>query len=249
MNVSLYQAASAMNASSRWQEVIADNLAASQVPGFKKQDMSFSAVQAGYLTGTGSAGGVSRACVPLAGTATNFQSGQLHPTLTTTDFAVEGPGFFEVKLPDGNAAYTRDGEFRVTLKGDLLSKQGLPVMGKSGPIKLDPRSASPMTVSETGEIKQDGTVKGQLKITEFDNPAALENSATGLFLVNNASVQAHAAKASLVRQGFLENANLSTMVEMGNLISAMRFYEANNKVIQSHDERVGKLITDVANPA
>jgi flagellar basal body rod protein FlgG len=249
MDVSLYQAAAAMNASSRWQEVISENLAASQVPGFKKQDMTFSAVQAGFMGSTARGVGSKRSEMPLAGTSTNFQSGELSPTGVPTDLAVAGPGFFEVELPDGTSGYTRDGGFRMSMKGDLVTKHGLPVMGQNGPIKLDPNNPAPITIDPTGTIVQGGLPKGRLKLTEFGNLAGLTPSASGYFVDPDQVAQPRDATTSVVQQGFLENANTSSMTEMGSLISAMRFYEANQKVIQAEDERVGRLITDVANPA
>jgi flagellar basal-body rod protein FlgF len=248
MDVSLYQAAAAMNAGSRWQEVISENLAASQIPGFKKQNLSFTAVQSGFMGSASGAAAAKRATMPLANTTTNFQAGELRSTGVATDLAIEGPGFFEVKTPDGTTGYTRDGEFRLSTQGQLLSKQGLPVMGQGGPLQIDPNNPAPLTIAPTGEVSQGGEAKGQLKLTEFNNPAALATTGTGLFLDNDLAAQPHAAATSTVRQGFLENANTSSVSEMGNMISAMRFYEANQKVIQSEDDRVGRLISEVANP-
>ena len=94
MDLSVYQAAAGMNASSRWQEIIADNLAANQNAGFKRQEMSFSAVQAGYLNRAATAAqklNSSRMVMPLASSGTNFQAGELRPTGISTDFAIEGP--------------------------------------------------------------------------------------------------------------------------------------------------------------
>jgi flagellar basal body rod protein FlgG len=249
MDVSLYQAAAAMNAGSRWQEVISDNLAANQVSGFKRQELSFSAVQAGFMGRASRGVGSKRSEMPLASTTTNFQAGELSPTGVTTDLAVEGAGFFEVQLPDGASGYTRDGGFQVSTKGQLITKRGWAVMGQNGPLKLDPYNPAPITVAPTGEISQGGEPKGQLKLTEFANPAGLVLTGNGLFLDTDLAAQPRAATASAVRQGYLENANTSSMTEMGNLISAMRFYEANQKVIQAEDDRVGRLISDVANPA
>jgi flagellar basal body rod protein FlgG len=249
MDVSLYQAAAAMNTSSRWQEVISENLAASQIPGFKKQDLSFNAVQSGFMGGASGAAAAKRATMPLAKSTTNFQAGELHPTNVATDLAIEGPGFFEVRLPDGTSGYTRDGQFRLNLQGQLITHQGLPVMGQGGPLQLDPNNSAPITIASAGDVSQGGEVKGQLKLTEFNNLAALAASGTGLFIDADLAAQPRAATTSAVQQGFLENANTSSMTEMGNMISAMRFYEANQKVIQSEDERVGRLISDVANPA
>ena len=135
------------------------------------------------------------------------------------------------------------------LKGQLVTKQGLAVMGQNGPLKLDPNNPAPITIDSTGEISQGGEIKGRLKLTEFDNPAGLAQTGAGLFVDPDLAARPRATTTSVVRQGVLENANTSSMAEMGHLISAMRFYEANQKVIQSEDERVGRLISDVANPA
>jgi flagellar basal body rod protein FlgG len=249
MDVSLFQAAAAMNASARWQEVISDNLAASQIPGFKKQDLSFSAVQAGYLQRAPGTSPIAshRFLMPQAGAATNFQPGELRSTGVPTDLAVEGPGFFQVQLPDGTHGYTRDGEFNVNAQGQLTTKQGLLVLGETGPVQLDVNNAGPISISPTGEVSQGGDLKGQLKITEFANPGALTATGTGFFIVTDPAAQPQAATNSLVRQGFLESANTSSVTEMSNLISAMRLFEANQKVIQMEDDRVGRLISDVAN--
>jgi flagellar basal body rod protein FlgG len=249
MDVSLYQAAAAMNASSRWQEVISENLSASQIPGFKKQTLSFNAVQSGFMDGATGASAAKRATMPLASATTNFQAGELRSTGISTDLGIDGPGFFEVRLPDGTKGYTRDGEFRLNTQGQLTTKQGLPVMGQDGPLQLDPNNSAPITVALTGEVSQGGEQKGQLHLTEFNNPTALTSSGTGLFTCTDLTAQPRAASASNVQQGFLENANTSSVSEMANLISAMRFYEANQKVIQTEDDRVGRLISEVANPA
>jgi flagellar basal body rod protein FlgG len=249
MDVSLYQAAAAMNASSRWQEVISENLAASQIPGFKKQTLSFTAVQSGFMGGGSGTAAAKRATMPLANTATNFQPGENHPTNVATDLAIEGPGFFEVRQPDGTSGYTRDGQFRLNMQGQLITNQGLPVMGKSGPLQFDPNNSAPITITPAGDVAQGGEAKGQLKLTEFNNLAGLTATSTGLFIDTDLAAQPRDATLSSIQQGFLENANTSSMTEMGNMITAMRFYEANQKVIQTEDDRVGRLISDVANPA
>lgn len=246
MNVSLYQAAAAMNASTRWQEVIADNLSANQIPGFKKQDLSFSAVQARSLSASSSS--ARHFAMPLAVTTNNMLPGELHSTGVATDLAIEGPGFFEVQMPDGRRGYTRDGGFRVSAQGQLVTKPGLLVMGESGALQFDPNNSGPISVSSTGEVSQGGALKGRLKISEFSDPGALVATGAGYFVTANPAVQPRAASASTVRQGFVENANTSPMMEMVNLISASRFFEANQKVIQAADDRMGRLISEVGNP-
>src|SRR5690242_5055152 len=128
MNVSLYQAAAAMNANSRWQEVLADNLAGSSIPGSRKQDVSFSAVSAGMAQGLPGLQGANYV-MPASNTAVNFQQGTMRPTSLPTDLAIDGPGFFEVQLPNGAHAFTRDGELQLSAQGQLVTKQGYPVLG------------------------------------------------------------------------------------------------------------------------
>ncbi|MGA2657335.1 MAG: flagellar hook-basal body protein [Verrucomicrobiota bacterium] len=250
MDVSLYQAASGMNASSRWQETIAENLASSQIPGFKRQDVTFSAVQSGFLArGPGALSGpAQRFEMPLAASSTNFQPGELRPTGVNTDLAIEGTGFFDVQMPDGTHGYTRDGEFRVDMQGQLVNKQGLPVMGEGGPIHLDPRTASAITVAINGQISQGGMVKGRLKLAEFNDTKVLVPAGAGCFLVADPAIEPSTPATVTVHQGFLENSNSSSVLEMGNLVTAMRLYEANQKVAQMEDDRISRLITDVASP-
>jgi flagellar basal body rod protein FlgG len=249
MDVSLYQAASGMNASSLWQEIIAENLASSQIPGFKRQDVSFSGVQSGYLARSSGAspGSAKRFQMPLAGSTVNFQAGELRSTGVSTDLAIEGTGFFNVQMPDKTDAYTRDGEFHVNTQGQLVNKQGLPVMGQAGPIQLDAHNASPVTIAVNGEISQAGVVVGRVKVAEFDDPKGLVQVGGGCFVIGDPATVERAPATVTVHQGYLESSNTSPILEMGNMISAMRLYEANQKVAQMEDDRINHLITDVAN--
>src|SRR5262245_5382538 len=168
MNISLYQAASALHAMDRWQETIAENLASSSVPGFKKQDFSFAAVQAGLHAAP--ATGASRAVLMSAGqSATNFRPGEFRVTHGLTDVAIDGRAFFEVQLPNGTTAYTRDGEFHVDSQGQLVTKEGYQVLGDGGPIALDLNNHTEPSISATGEVSQGADLKGRLRLTEFGN--------------------------------------------------------------------------------
>ena len=247
MDISLYQAAAAMNASARWQEVISENLVSSQIPGFKKQNLSFSAVQAGCQAASSSS--AQRYTMPLATTTTNIQAGELRATGVPTDLALDGPGLFEVQMPDGRKGYTRNGGFQVSAQGQLVTSRGLPFMGETGPLQLDPSNPGPISVAPTGEVSQGGVLKGRLKISEFADPGALVSAGSGLFIAADPAVQPRAATATTVRQGFAESANTSSMTEMVDLINASRLFEANQKVITTADDRMGRLITDVGNPA
>src|ERR1700712_780934 len=111
MNVSLYQAAAGMNATARWQDMISENLAASSMPGGRSREVYISSAQAG-----------SRFSIPAASIGINFEPGELKPTGNPLDFALEGKGFFEVQLPNGEHAFTRDGEFHMNAQGQLVTK-------------------------------------------------------------------------------------------------------------------------------
>jgi flagellar basal-body rod protein FlgF len=250
MDISLYQAASAMNASARWQDVISENLASSQIPGFKKQELSFSTVQSGYQVRSqaNSPSGVRHFTMPVATATTNTQAGELRPTGVATDLALEGPGLFEVRMADGRRGYTRSGGFHVSAQGQLVTSQGLPVMGEAGVLEFDASNPGPISVAPTGEVSQGGVLKGRLKIAEFSGPGALVATGAGLFIAADPAVQPRAASATTVRQGFAESSNASSITEMVNLLTASRLFEANQKVIVAADERMGRLISDVGNP-
>ena len=241
MNIGLYQAAAAMNANSRWQESIAQNLASSSIPGFKKQEISFSAVAASQAA---PAQGAQRFSLPNASLATNFKPGELKFTGVKTDVALEGGGFFAVQLPDGATSYTRDGEFQVNASGQLVTKQGHAVLGEAGPIQLDPNNPAPISITATGAVSQGTEVKGTLKAVGFNDPNLLTPISSGYFLANNPNVKAVPATATF-HQGYLEGSNTSPTVEMAHLITAMRMYEANQRVIQSQDERMNHAISEL----
>ena len=247
MNVSLYQSAAAMNAHSRWQELISENLANSSIPGARKREVSFSAVQAGMPSADLRLSNA-RFVMPSASAGINFQPGSMKPTGAATDLAIEGPGFFEVQLPNGDTAYTRDGEFRLSAQGQLVSRQGYPVLSDIGQLQFDPSNASPITVSPTGEVSQGSDVKGRLRISEFNEPRLLTVIGEGYFLANNPELQVNNSSASQVRQGYLESSNVSPTSEMASLITAMRMFEANQRVLQMQDERMGRVISELGSP-
>lgn len=249
MNVSMFNAAAAMSASNRWQELVAENLAASAVPGYKKRELTFEAVRAGSTT---PAGQEANAAVPYfqfpkAVSATNFTPGGMRQTGVATDLAIDGKGFFEVQLPNGSTAYTRDGEFTLNAQGQLITKQGYLVLGDSGPVQLDLANRDPLSIAASGEISQGSELKGKLKLTEFADERQLDSSHGGYFVPADPSVTGTSSTGSTVRQGWLEGSNINVAAEMANMITALRTFEANQRVIQIQDERTGKAINELGN--
>jgi len=232
-----------MNANSRWQELISDNLADSSVPGARKQDVSFTAVEAGMVSGQLGLKG-ERFVMPSARGVVNFSQGEINPTGVATDFAIDGPGFLQVQLPSGEKAFTRGGELHLNAQGQLVTKRGYPVEGDGGPIQLDPNNSAPMTVSASGQVSQGSESKGHIKVVEFKDPHALTVIGQGYYLAAK-GVKPTDAQSTAVRQGYLEGANTSPTVEMSSLITAMRMFESNQKVLSMQDERMGKVISDL----
>ncbi len=248
MNVSLYQAASALDATSRWQEVISENLASSPVPGYRKQEVAFSATSAGMRLGVTPTelSGPQQLAIPQARTSTNFLPGEMKFTGEATHVAIDGRAFFEVQLPNGDSAFTRDGEFQLNSAGQLVTKQGYPVQSENGTIVVELDRKEPLSISASGEVSQGAEIKGKLKLTAFNDEHLLKPHGGGLFLADDPAVQPIGTAGTTVRQGWLEGSNSSVVGEMANLLIAMRTYEANQRVIQLHDERMGKAITELA---
>jgi flagellar basal body rod protein FlgG len=246
VNVSLYQAAAAMNAQTRWQEIISENLAASSVPGYKRQDLSVAAVRAGLMPA--GAALPQHFVLPQASAVTNFSPGELKHTGVKTDVAIEGRGFFEVQLANGARAYTRDGEFRLNADGQLTTKHGHLVLGQGGPIQFDRNNPAPLSISPAGQISQGADARGQLKLVDFNQPQLLTPISAGLFLPGDASLQSRDVDNPVLRQGFLEGANTSAVMEMAGLIAASRTFEANQRLIQTHDERLASAIRQLGDP-
>lgn len=246
MNVSLFQAASGMNASARWQEITAGNLAATQVPGYKRQDISFEPFTSA-LSSASSPSGTSgvNATLPRSRVSTDFSPAGLRQTSADTDVAIDGDGFFAIQLPSGDVAYTRDGEFHRTPSGQLVTKQGFPVLGDSGPIQLDVNDPR-LSISPSGEVSQGAELHGRLKIVKFNDPSLLSPLGGGQFSAQNPRIQSADVASPSLRQGYLELANTNSVAEMTHLISSMRMFEMNQRVIQSQDERMGKTISELS---
>jgi len=246
MDVSLYSAAAAMNATERWQDLVADNLSMSSVPGYRQHEISFSAVQAGIANGAPDSSS-NNFVIPFSGSSINFAQGELKATGANMDFALEGPGFFSVQMPDGSTGYTRDGEFHLDSRGQMVTKQGYKVMSDSGALMFDPNNSAAINVSAVGEVTQGADIKGKMKITEFANLKGLTMSSQGYFTADPTIAKPlQAANATSLRQGFVEASNTSPTLAMASLITSMRMFETSQKVMQMQSDRMAKSISDLS---
>ena len=156
---------------------------------------------------------------------------------------IEGSGFFEVHLPKGSAYYTRDGEFKLNSKGQLVTKGGGLVMGQGGPLRFDMTRTDAIAIAPSGDVKQGDTSVGKLKVVGFNNPQLLKDVGDGNFVADAPGLQPTAATDARLRQGFIEGSNASNMKEMSSLLTNIRQYETNQRVIQMQDERIGHAIS------
>lgn len=237
-----------MEGNLRRQQMIAENMAAGSIPGFKKLDMSFSAMEPGlFEKGLNAASARQlRYSFPAFNAQTNFSQGGMRPTNVPTDMAIDGPAFFEVQGPNGNV-YTRDGEFRTGPTGQLTTKEGYPVLGMGGPIQLDSQSSSSVSISPTGDVSQNGVARGRLRLVEFSSLDQLRRVNNGYYTDPNQQAQSADATRSSLRQGHLEFSNTTPSHEMSDLMMTLRHFEANQRVIQMQDERIGKMIQELSN--
>jgi flagellar basal-body rod protein FlgG len=113
---------------------------------------------------------------------------------------------------------------------------------------LDRNNAEPISISATGDVSQGAEIRGTLKVVSVNNPQLLTPIGGGSFIPSDPNIQISDASTTPIRPGFLEGANTTPVVEMANLISVMRSFEANQKVIQMQDDRMSRAISELGSP-
>jgi len=245
-------AATGMQAQQMNIDNIANNLANVNTTGFKKARVEFQDIlyqnyrQAGVATGVGTTSptslDVGYGTKPVA-TTRDFTSGAMVLTGNSTDLAIGGDGFFQVQMPDGTTSYTRDGSFKISSEGVLVTSDGFTVL----PQITIPTDATELAVSIDGQVSvlvagnETPQQVGQIELARFINPAGLSAIGHNLYSETVASGSPITGNPTLegfgrVDQGQLENSNVSVVDEMVNMIMAQRTYEINSKVIQTSDD-------------
>ena len=235
-------------------ERISLNLANALTPAYKRDVVSVSAqpsaIGSFQSLVTSDAAQAQAASPQTLRVHTDWRPATLRATQQPLDLALTGAGYFEVQTPEG-PAYTRQGNFGLDGNGRLVTAQGLPVMGTGGEIML--ANASP-SIDDSGRI-YDRTVPGvtdrtpmaQLKIIGVDKTQTLQKLGNGLYAIQG-DAPAPAETTSTVRQGYLENSNVSSMQEMVQLIQTMRHFESMQKVALGYDEMIGTAIRKLGDP-
>ncbi|MTI46853.1 flagellar hook-basal body protein [Sporosalibacterium faouarense] len=180
--------------------------------------------------------------VRLDRVATNFIQGDLRQTGNQLDFALKGDGFFKVHTPQGDM-YTRDGSFTLNENGELITTEGYFVLGQYGSIVAE---GDDFTINEKGQIINNGEAIDSLDIVTLDNIEDLRKQGNNLYKLEEGVEPQESEFNGQVIRGYLEGSNVDTIKEMVKMITLMRNYESNQKIIRSHDEMLGKAINEIA---
>ncbi|HOT52280.1 MAG TPA: flagellar hook-basal body protein [Candidatus Hydrogenedentes bacterium] len=252
MQKSLYTAAVGMVAVEERQAVIANNIANASTTGFRRQQP----VQKGFyeiLTNTakrpawfdsqiGPGGGAQ-----MVETFTDTAAGAFTATDDPLNIALSGPGYLAVSTPSGER-FTRAGALTIDVNKQLATSDGFPVMGQgSQPIAIN---GTDVQIAGDGTVQVDGQAVGKLRLVEFEDPHMLERQGHNLYRASEAALgRSSEASGTTIHSKTLELSNVNMPKEMVSMISALRVYEANQKVIATADETMGRLIEQVGAPA
>ena len=251
-------AATGMQAQQTNVEVISNNIANMTTTGFKRQRAEFQDLIYQNLRRVGSNSSDSGSIVPSGAqiglgvkTAAIYrinEQGNLQQTSNALDLAIQGNGYFQVTLPTGATAYTRDGTFGLAPDGTIVTADGYVVQ----PGIQVPTNATSVTINTSGQVQ--ATISGQtapqtlgqLQLAAFPNDAGLQAQGGNLFVQTSASGAPVAGTPGApgfgsVMQGFIETSNVNVVTEITNLITAQRAYEMNSKVITTSDQMLSTL--------
>jgi flagellar basal-body rod protein FlgG len=255
---SLSIASTGMLAQQQNVEVISNNIANMNTTAFMRRRTEFHDLIYQNLRRVGSTSSDAGTIVPsgvqlglgvkLAAVYRIHEQGNLTSTDNTFDLAIQGNGFFQIQLPDGSTAYSRDGSFQLSPTGQIVTHDGNPLI----PNITVNTNAIDVTINNTGEVlvKLQGQVApanaGVITLATFPNDAGLEAVGNNLYLETPASGTPTVANPGAegygtLLQGFLETSNVNAVAEVSELISAQRAYEMNSKVIKTSDEMMGTL--------
>ncbi|MEK9876392.1 MAG: flagellar basal-body rod protein FlgG [Betaproteobacteria bacterium] len=252
MNQSLWIAKTGLDAQQTKLSTIANNLSNASTAGFKKsravfEDLLYQNVRqvgaqssadtqlpSGLMLGLG---------VRTVATEKLFNQGNLVETGNAFDMAIEGRGFFEVLMPDGSQAFTRDGSFQVDAQGQLVTSSGYVVQ----PAITIPEGAQSVSVAADGTVSvvipgsSIATQIGNIQVTDFINPSGLQPMGKNLYAETASSGTPQAGNPGLnglgtIMQGFIESSNVNVVEELVNMIETQRAYEINSRAISTSDQ-------------
>lgn len=246
----LYSSAAGMESQQMNLDVIANNLSNVNTTGFKRSKIEFQDLlyQTTRAAGADQGAGntlptglqVGHGSRPVA-TSRVFTTGELTKTDERLDIAIHGDGFFEVQMPDGSRAYTRDGALKTSSDGSITTSEGLVLQGG---FQAVPAGTTSITVAPSGEVTYtgaNGPTTYRVQLVRFVNPGGLESVGRNLYKESTASGSPEMGNPGEngfgeLQQGYLEMSNVKVVEEMVKLIMAQRAYEVNSKAVQAADE-------------
>lgn len=249
---SLNTAATGMQAQQTQMDVIANNLANASTTGFKRSRAEFEDLlyqtqkEPGAMTGlnavspTGVQTGLG---VKTAAIQKDFEIGSAKITRNPLDLQIEGNGFFQIQMPDGQTGFTRNGAFKKDAMGKVVDQSGFALV----PEIVVPPNTQGISISANGEVavivgsNPEPQILGQIQVANFVNPAGLKSMGRNLFTQSPSSGAPQVGTPGqdhngAISQGQLETSNVNIVDEMVNMITAQRSYETNSKVIQASDQ-------------
>jgi flagellar basal-body rod protein FlgG len=255
---SLWVSKSGMEAQQTQLDHISNNLANASTNGYKQSHAIFEDLMYQNLRQSGASSSDQTTLptglqaglgVRAVATSRQFTQGSLQQTSNNLDVAIQGKGFFEVEMPDGTTAYTRDGSFQIDNQGRIVTNSGYPVNTGGATISS---SATSLTIGNDGVITATlpGTSTpqriGQFQLSNFINASGLDPKGQNLFAEtasSGAPQQGTPASTNLgsLSQGFVETSNVNVVQELVTMIQTQRAYELNSKAIQTSDQMLQKL--------
>ncbi|QDF98159.1 flagellar basal-body rod protein FlgG [Azoarcus sp. DD4] len=254
---SLWTARTGLDAQQTSLDVISNNLANVSTNGFKRQRAVFEdllyqtmrqpGAQSTQQTQVGSGLQIGTGVRPVA-TERIFTQGNLQQTGGSLDIAIQGNGFFQIALPDGTTAYTRDGAFQLDNQGNVVTASGYPLADNLNV----PADTLTVTIAKDGTVSvlQAGqttpTQIGAIQLATFVNPGGLQSAGENLFLESASSGVATPNQpgtngTGVLNQGYVETSNVNVAEELVNMIVTQRAYEMNSRAIQTSDSMLGRL--------
>ncbi|KWT97447.1 MULTISPECIES: flagellar basal-body rod protein FlgG [unclassified Variovorax] len=257
MTRSLEIARTGLDAQQAQLDVISNNLANVGTTGFKRSRVVFedlmyqnlrqvggqtsdqTRLPSGLQVGTG---------VRVVATERLHAQGNMTKTDNPKDVAINGDGFFQVLMPDGTTAYTRDGSFQTDRDGQLVTASGFPIQ----PAITIPQNATGLTIGRDGmvSVTQAGSTAtvqiGQLQLATFLNPTGLQSLGENLYAETDSSGAPNQLNpglegAGILSQGYVESSNVNVVEELVNMIKTQRAYEINSKAVQTSDQMLQRL--------
>jgi len=233
-----------MSAAQTLSEVIGDNVANVKTPGYKEQlasnvsfpSMLIERMGGNQVSGTVNIGGLGTGVGVDRAALSNVQ-GALQTTDVKTDLALTSPGYFVVQTPGGER-YTRNGHFQLDANGILQTPDGYALLGEKGPI--GPLS-SDFSVSADGTIMDKGQILDRLRVVDIPSDA-LKREGQSLY---SATQPVQGSTSAQVLQGSIEASNVDLSGQMVQMMTVMKAYEANQKVIQTEDSMLDKAVNEV----